>query len=261
MGSRVSARDLAAYKRERRKIVCITAYDAVSGELAEEAGADVVLVGDSLGNVVLGEPTTHGVTLEAVAYHTRAVRRAVASPLLVADMPFGSYQSSPAQAVESAVALVRAGAEAVKLEGPYTEETRAIVKAGIPVLGHVGMTPQSVLAMGGFRVQGKGADGQRVSDAACALEGAGACAVVLELVPAKLAAQITARLEIPTVGIGAGPECDGEIQVFHDVVGLGTHRLRHARRFAEGRTVLLDGLRAYVEAVRGGTFPTEENAS
>lgn len=261
MASKFTVRDLAASKAGKRKVVCLTAYDALTGRLAQAAGVDVVLVGDSLGNVVQGRPTTHGVTLEHVCYHVEAVRGQVHSAMLVADLPFGSYQSSVAQAVDSAVALVRAGAEAVKLEGAYTEEAAAISRAGIPVWGHVGFTPQSVLAFGGFRVQGRGAEAGRVACAAEALAEAGVCAIVLELVPSQLAKELTGRLAIPTVGIGAGPHCDGEIQVFHDLLGLGEREMRHSRRYADAGAAMLAGLRQYAEDVREGRFPTAENAS
>lgn len=260
MAAQFTVRDLAARKAEAKKIVCITAYDAVSGWLAQQAGVDVVLVGDSLGNVVQGLPTTHGVTLADVCYHVTAVRRQVDGPMLVADLPFGSYQSSTAQAVDSAVSLVRAGAEAVKLEGGYVEAAAAIARAGIPVWGHVGFTPQSVLAFGGFRVQGKGSDGEAVACQAEALEGAGVCAIVLELVPSSLAAEVTKRVSIPTIGIGAGPSCDGEIQVFHDILGLGEREMRHSKSYVPGRKLLLEGLKEYVADVRAGRFPAEENA-
>jgi 3-methyl-2-oxobutanoate hydroxymethyltransferase len=261
MAARFTVRELAARKAGSKRIVCVTAYDAFSGSLAQEAGVDVVLVGDSLGNVVQGCPTTHGVTLADVCYHLRAVRRQVDGPMLVADLPFGTYQSSVAQAVDSAVELVRHGAEAVKLEGGFVEAVAAIARAGIPVWGHVGFTPQSVLAFGGFRVQGKGSGGEAVACQATALEEAGACAIVLELIPSRLAAEVTERASVPTIGIGAGPACDGEIQVFHDILGLGEREMRHSRAFVPGRKLLLDALREYVGDVREGRFPTEENST
>lgn len=261
MSDKITVRTIAKKHADGDRLVCVTAYDVLSGSLAEAAGVDIVLVGDSLGNVILGHETTHGVELADVIYHTHAVANGVESAFLVADMPFGSYQSSVAVAVDAAVELVRAGAEAVKLEGTYTDEIAAIVRAGIPVMGHVGMTPQSVLAFGGHVVQGKGNDGDAVLTAARKVRDAGAFAIVLELVPAVLAARITKELSIPTIGIGAGPECSGEIQVFHDVLGLSETVYRHTRAFVAGRGLLETGLREYVRAVRDRSFPAEENSS
>ncbi|MGE0001406.1 MAG: 3-methyl-2-oxobutanoate hydroxymethyltransferase [Fimbriimonadaceae bacterium] len=261
MSVKVTVRTIAKKHADGERLVCVTAYDVLSGSLAEAAGVDVVLVGDSLGNVILGHETTHGVELEDVVYHTHAVANGVKTALLVADMPFGSYQSSVPSAVDAAVELVRAGAEAVKLEGTYTDEIAAIVRAGIPVMGHVGMTPQSVLAFGGHVVQGRGNDGDTILAAARRIYEAGAFAIVLELVPAVLAARITKELSIPTIGIGAGPECSGEIQVFHDVLGLSETVYRHTRAFVAGRGLLEAGLREYVQSVRDRKFPAEENSS
>ncbi len=241
-------------------IVCVTAYDAVTGAIAEEAGVDLILVGDSVGNVVLGYETTLPVTLDQMVHHVAAVRRGVRDTFLVADMPFGSYQSSAAQAVDSAVALMRVGAEAVKLEGAYVSQIEAIVAAGIPVMGHVGMTPQSVNAFGGFKMQGKGEAGADVQAAAHAIQEAGAFSIVLELIPSTLAQTITGSLEIPTIGIGAGPHCDGQIQVFHDLVGLSPHVFRHAKRYTNGREAFAAALSGYAAEVRGGAFPSEPTA-
>lgn len=241
-------------------IVCVTAYDAVTGTVADEAGVDLILVGDSVGNVVLGYETTLPVTLDHMLHHVAAVRRGVHGTFLVADMPFGSYQSSAAQAVDSAVALMRVGAEAVKLEGAYVEQIAAIVAAGIPVMGHVGMTPQSVNAFGGFKMQGKGEAGADVLAAALAIQEAGAFSIVLELIPSPLAQSITSSLEIPTIGIGAGPFCDGQIQVFHDLVGLSPQVFRHAKRYMNGREAFANALNAYVGEVRARAFPVEPDA-
>jgi 3-methyl-2-oxobutanoate hydroxymethyltransferase len=256
----MTAPGIRAMKAKGQRIVCVTAYDYPSASVADASGVDLVLVGDSLGNVVLGYENTIPVSLEEMEHHTRAARRGVKEALFVADLPFGSYQSSVALAVESSVRLMKAGAEAVKLEGAYTDAIRAIVKAGIPVMGHVGMTPQSVNAFGGFRVQGKGEDGKAVREAACCVQEAGAFAIVLELMPATLARQITSDLEIPTIGIGAGPDCDGEIQVFHDVMGLSPEVFRHSKDYVGARSLMSDGLRRYAEEVRGRKFPTEENS-
>jgi 3-methyl-2-oxobutanoate hydroxymethyltransferase len=257
--AKTTARHVRSLKGER-PIVCVTAYDAPGAAIADAAQVDVILVGDSVGNTVLGMRDTVGVTLDQMLYHTAAVRRGCENALLVADMPFGSYQASVDEAVRSAVALAKAGAEAVKLEGPYEQQIAAIVRAGLPVMGHVGMTPQSVNAFGGFRVQGREAEeAERILADARVVEEAGAFAVVLELIPIDLARRATRELAIPTIGIGAGPGCDGQIQVFHDLVGLGEGHFRHAKRYVEGRELFVAALRAYADEVRAGTFPTEEH--
>lgn len=238
-------------KAQGKKIVSVTAYDAATGAIADQAGVDIVLVGDSVGNVSLGYKNTLPVNLEQMIHHTQATARGVQNALLVGDLPFGSYQAGVSDAVRSSVALVKAGAEAVKLEGIYTDEIAAIVKAGIPTMGHVGMTPQSYYSFGGHKVQGKGEDAIRVMEHALAVEAAGAFAIVLELIPEELADEITHRLQIPTIGIGAGPHCDGQVQVFHDVVGLTELRLKHAKRHAEGWTIFRDAIKAYSDEVRG----------
>ncbi len=260
MPDKVTAPRLSAMRAKGERIVCLTAYDAAFGQLADEAGVDVVLVGDSVGNVLLGYPNTVPVTLEEMLHHTRATARGVRRALLVADMPFGSYGSSVAQAVDAAVALVKVGAEAVKLEGPFREEMQAITKIGIPVMGHVGMTPQSTNTLGGFRVQGRGETAEAVVEDAKAVDAAGAFAMVLELVPAELARRITDGVVCPTIGIGAGAGCSGQIQVLHDVLGLSPQPLRHAKRFVSGRDCLLDGLRSYTQEVREGAFPAQEHS-
>lgn len=260
MADKVTAPRLRAMRTKGERIVCVTAYDAVFGALADEAGVDVVLVGDSVGNVLLGYEDTIPVTLEEMVHHTRATARGVRYALLVADLPLGAYGSSVGQAVDSAVALAKAGAKAVKLEGVFPEEIAAITRIGIPVMGHVGMTPQSTNAFGGFRVQGRGEAGESVIADAKAVEAAGAIAIVLELVPAELASRITDALSCPTIGIGAGVGCSGQIQVVHDVLGLSPQPLRHAKRFVSGHDCLLDGLRAYTQEVREGTFPGQEHS-
>jgi 3-methyl-2-oxobutanoate hydroxymethyltransferase len=260
MADKVTAPGLIRLKAKGQKIVSVTAYDVVSAAIAEEAGADFILVGDSLGNVILGLETTIPVELEDIEHHVRAARAGCRRALLVADLPFGSYQASVEQAVSSAVRLMKAGAEAVKLEGPYLDEIRAIVKAGIPVMGHLGMTPQSVNVFGGFRVQGKGEDdAERIKREALDLQEAGVFGMVLELIPGALAGEISRSLTVPTIGIGAGPECDGQIQVLHDVLGLNTGEFRHAKRYVDGRGLFLQGLTSYADEVRAGTFPTQDN--
>lgn len=260
MADKVTAPKIRAMKGSGNKVVSVTAYDAYFGRLADEAGVDFILVGDSVANVVLGYPNTVPVTLEEITHHVRAVRRGVSRALLVADLPFGSYNSSVAQAVDSAVVLMKAGAEAVKLEGEYPEAIAAMVKAGIPVMGHVGMTPQSVNVFGGFRVQGKGDAGDRVLESAQAIDDAGAFSIVLELIPAHLAKRITEAISIPTIGIGGGPDCDGQIQVIHDILGLSSDTFKHAKRYAEGESAFLKGLRDYSCEVRNETFPMAENS-
>lgn len=258
MTEKITAPKIRSLKGGR--IVCITAYDAPSALLADEAGVDLILVGDSVGNTTLGYANTLPVSLEDMLHHTRAARAGCSRALLVGDLPFGSYQTSVETAVESAVALVKAGADAVKLEGVYADAIAAIHKAGIPVMGHVGMTPQSVNAFGGFRVQGRGAGADRVLADARAVEDAGCFAVVLEVIPADLAGRITSALAIPTIGIGAGPACDGEVQVWHDLLGISPETFKHAKRFAEVGSVMRSAIEAYVSAVRNREFPSEDNS-
>jgi 3-methyl-2-oxobutanoate hydroxymethyltransferase len=259
MVRRKTAPDILTMKLGGERIACITAYDYTSALIADSASPDVILVGDSVGNVCLGYPTTVAVTLDDMIHHTRAAARGVSRSLLIADLPFGSYQSSVAQAVDSATALMRAGAEAVKLEGPYFEEITAIRKSGIPVMGHVGFTPQSVHAFGGFKVQGR-EDGDAVFEMAERVAEAGAFAIVLELIPEGLAQRITTNVTIATIGIGAGIHCDGEIQVFHDVLGLGTHLFKHTKRYANGYETFVEALTRYVAEVKSREFPTKDQS-
>ena len=256
---------LAELKREGTKIVMVTAYDAPGARFAEDAGVDVVLVGDTAAMVVLGyEGTTVPVTMDEMLFLTRTVARAARRPIVVGDMPFGSYQVSDEAAVENAIRFFKeAGADAVKLEGagPSVSRVRAIVEAGIPVMGHVGLTPQSATMLGGFKTQGKTAEAavQLVEDA-LALEEAGCFAVVLEAVPAPVAAEITARLSVPTIGIGAGPGCDGQVLVYHDLLGLTEgHLPRFVKRYANLSREIRDALEAYAAEVRSGAFPGEEH--
>ncbi len=261
MTDKVTAPLVLGMKRQGVRISVVTAYDFVSGAIVDESGAEVALVGDSVGNVMLGYANTLPVSLDEMVHHTSATARGLRRALLVADMPFGSYQSSPAQAVDSAVRLVKAGAEAVKLEGTYVEAIGAIVRAGIPVMGHLGMTPQSVHRFGGHKVQGKAEAEQGLLDDAKALEDAGSFSMVLELVPALAAKRVTEAVSVPTIGIGAGPHCDGQVQVFHDLLGLSRSKFRHAKRYLEGFEVLLEGVRRYVCEVREGEFPGSEHSS
>ena len=256
--------DLARLKAERSRIVMITAYDALFARIFDEAGVDVLLVGDSLGQVVLGHPDTLNVTMDDMVRHTAAASLGLKRALLLADMPFLSYQAEAPDAVRNAGRLLQAGAEGVKLEGGRNASAaiRAIANADIPVMGHIGLTPQSVHRMGGYRVQGK-TELQRealLSDAA-AVQEAGAFAVVLEGMPSPLAAEITKSLSIPTIGIGAGPHCDGQVLVMQDLLGLfDEFRPKFVRRFGELRKPVSDAVEAYAAAVREGTFPGKEHS-
>jgi 3-methyl-2-oxobutanoate hydroxymethyltransferase len=244
------------------KITCLTAYDYATARLLDEAGVDVLLVGDSVGMVVLGYESTLPVSIEEMLHHTRAVRRGTRRALVVADMPYGSYHSDLAESLRNAMRFVKeAGAEAVKVEGGERrlELIVRLTEAEIPVMGHVGLTPQSVNALGGYRVQGKTVDAadQLLRDAR-AVEAAGAFAVVLEAVTRELAAQITRELRIPTIGIGAGPDCDGQILVIHDLLGLTFGRTpKFARQYANVGEIISKAARDYCEDVRGGTFPSD----
>ena len=245
-----------------RKITCLTAYDYPTARLLDEAGVDILLVGDSVGMVVLGYDSTLPVTIEEMLHHTRAVRRGARHALVVADMPYGSYHTDIAESLRNAVRFVKeAGAEAVKVEGGERrlELIARIVEAEIPVMGHVGLTPQSLHAMGGFRVQGKTPDAaEHVLRDARAVEAAGAFAVVLEGVPRELAAHITSNLKIPTIGIGAGPDCDGQVLVLHDLLGLTFGATpKFARQYANIGELITNAAREYFADVRSGTFPSD----
>jgi 3-methyl-2-oxobutanoate hydroxymethyltransferase len=245
-----------------RKIVSLTAYDTPTAAIVDQAGADVILVGDSLAMVVLGYETTLPVTVEEMLHHTRAVRRGVRRSLLVADMPFGSYHVDTADSLRHAMRFVKeAGAEAVKVEGGERrmELISRLVEAEIPVMGHIGLTPQSFHALGGFRVQGKTHEAaEQLFRDARAVEAAGAFAIVLESMPRELAAQITRELRIPTIGIGAGPDCDGQILVLHDMIGLGgDHTPKFARRYANVAESISRAVGEYARDVRDGSFPAD----
>jgi 3-methyl-2-oxobutanoate hydroxymethyltransferase len=257
---------LRARKLAGDRIVMVTAYDAPSARLAEAAGVEVVLVGDSVGMTVLGFDSTLPVTLDDMVRHTAAASRGVTRALLVGDMPFLTFQVSAEEAIRNAGRLMaEGGARAVKLEGgvPIAPTVLRMTEAGIPVMGHVGLTPQSVHQLGGYRVQAKETDAAlRLIEDCRALQAAGAFAIVLECIPAELAAIVTAELEIPTIGIGAGSGCDGQVQVFHDLLGLGGQRVpRHAKRFADAGAVIRDALVEYAAEVRDGTFPSGETCT
>jgi len=248
-----------------KKIVCLTAYDYPTARLLDEAGVDVILVGDSVAMVALGYDSTLPVTLDEMIHHARAVRRGTKHALLVADMPFGSYHSDTAESLRNAVRFVKeASVEAVKVEGGERrlELIARLTEAEIPVMGHVGLTPQSVNALGGYRVQGKTTDSaeQLLRDTR-AVEAAGAFAVVLEAVPRELAAQITRELRIPTIGIGAGPDCDGQILVVHDLLGLTFDQTpKFARKYANVGEVISNAVRSYCQDVRKGAFPSDSES-
>ncbi len=256
--------DFRKRKAEGRKIVVVTAYDALFTRIAEEAGIEVLLVGDSLGMVVQGKKDTLSVTMEDMLYHTGLVAGAAQHALVIADMPFLSYQVSVEEAVRNAGRFLQAGAAAVKLEGgaAVVDRVAAMTRFGIPVMGHLGMTPQSVHQYGGYKVQGKAADQAEVLlNDARALESAGAFAIVLEAVPAKLAKTITQALAIPTIGIGAGPACDGQVLVLYDLLGLFDQFVpKFVKPYAHLRADALQALRRYREEVEQGKFPTDSES-
>ena len=248
---------------EGEKLAVLTCYDATFATLLEAAGVDILLVGDSLGMVLQGQSSTLPVSLQDMAYHTAAVARGATHSFIIADLPFGSYQASPAQALQSAAALMAAGAHCVKLEGgAVMVETVAFLSArGIPVCAHIGLLPQSVNALGGYRVQGKTASAaQQLLADAQALEQAGACMVLMEAVPAALAKSITETLHVPTIGIGAGPDCSAQVLVLHDMLGITPgKRARFVKNFMEGADSIQAAVNAYVQAVKSGQFPAPEH--
>lgn len=261
---RVTTTDVMAMYQRGERIGMVTAYDFCSARLVDRSSLPMILVGDSMGMVVQGHASTIPVTLDDIVYHTRAVIRGCRRPLVVADLPFLTY-TTPEEALRNAGRLMaEGGAQAVKLEGgvAFAPTIRRIVEAGIPVMGHIGFTPQSVHQIG-LKVQGKDvANARRLLEDALAIQEAGAFGMVLELMPAPLATAITQRLQIPTIGIGAGPGCSGEVQVWHDILGLYDEFLpRHTRRFATLTENILTALEEYAEGVRSGTFPTSENAA
>lgn len=265
MENRISITDLKAKKKRGERIVMMTCYDYPSAGLLEGAGVDILFIGDTLGMVVLGYDSTIPVTMEEMLHHTKAVVRGSTTAHVLADMPFMSYQTSPEDALRNAGRLLKeGGAQSVKLEGGVrvAETVRFIVDAGIPVMGHIGLTPQSIHQLGGYKVQGKTpAAAVRLVNDAIALEQAGAFAVVLECVPLELAKTVTDRLAIPTIGIGAGPHCDGQVQVFHDLLGLFDGFVpRHAKRYADLGAEITEAVRLYVKEVREGEFPTEKES-
>ena len=260
-----SALDLAGWKAAGRRLVVLTCYDAAFARLLDQADVDVLLVGDSLNQVIAGQETTLSATLDQMIYHAAAVRRGAPGSLLFVDLPFLTYQVSVAEAIRNAGRVLQeTDANGVKLEGGrhMAETVRALVERGIPVMGHLGLTPQSVHALGGYRVQGRDAvAADRMLDDAKTLEAAGACAIVLELVPAEVARRVSASLTIPTIGIGAGPGCDGQVLVLHDMLGLNEgFSPKFLKRFAELGGAVRDAVRAYATEVRGGKYPGKEHS-
>ena len=259
---RITPDQIRQMKAKGERIPMLTAYDYATASILDSAGVPMLLVGDSMGMVMLGYDSTLPVTMDDIIRHAQAVTRGAKRALVIADMPFGSFQVSPEETMRNAARIMKeAGVQAVKLEGGVriAASVRALVEAGIPVMGHLGMTPQSVNAFGGFKVQGKTEQTARalLADAA-ALEEAGVFAIVLELVPAELARLLTERVSVPTIGIGAGPYCDGEVQVIHDVMGLfPDFTPRHAKRFADLGAAMRSGVEAYMREVRERSFPAE----
>jgi 3-methyl-2-oxobutanoate hydroxymethyltransferase len=262
-GRRITVRDIAAAKARGEKWPMLTAYDALSAGIFDRAGIPVLLVGDSAAMVVYGHESTIPVTVDELIPLTAAVVRGTSRALVVADLPFGSYQASPGAALSAAVRFLKeSGAHAVKLEGGQrvAHQVEDLVAAGIPVMAHLGLTPQSVNALGGYRVQGRGEDGQRLLQDAKVLEAAGAFAVVLECVPASLAAQVTEALSIPTIGIGAGPSCDAQVLVWQDMAGLSPRVAKFVKKYADLAAVLGEAATAFAEDVTSGAFPDEERS-
>ena len=262
---RVTIRDLKEMRRRGEKIPMLTAYDYTSARIVDESGIPIILVGDSLGQVVLGYDSTVPVTMDEMIYHLKPVVRGAARAHIVGDLPFMSYQADVSDAVRNSGRLLKeGGAQSVKLEGgqDMAETVRRIVQSGIPVMGHIGLTPQAVNQLGGYRVQGRSSKAAaRLMEDARSLEEAGAYSIVLECVPAPLAKLITERLSIPTIGIGAGPDCDGQVQVFHDLLGLFTDFVpKHARRYAHLSDVISEATARYIGDVQGGDFPTEHES-
>lgn len=264
---KVTVPDVLGWPESGRRISMITAYDVTFARLVDEAGVDMILVGDSVGMVVAGQKNTLPVELDEMCYHVRSVARANPKAMVVGDLPFGSYQVSTSQAVESSIKLVKAGAEAVKLEGGVTmaDTIRAISDVDVPVMGHIGLTPQSYHRMGGHRVQGRrsgfeAGGRERLLEDAHAVEQAGAFAVVVEGVPRDLAAEITEKLSIPTIGIGAGPSCTGQVLVLHDVLGLTAARFKFTKQYADLRSSVIDATRRYVDEVSDGSWPDLEHS-
>jgi 3-methyl-2-oxobutanoate hydroxymethyltransferase len=252
---------LTSMKQKGQRFACLTSYDALTAEIFDQAGIEVILVGDSASNTVLANDGTVPITLDEMLVFGRAVSRSAKNALVVLDMPFGSYEISPTQALENGIrAMKESGAAALKIEGARTDQIKALVDAGIPVMGHVGFTPQSVHALGGFKVQGRGESAEKVLRDCLAIEKAGAFAIVLEMVPAELAARITKALTIPTIGIGAGNQTDAQILVWTDFAGLGEKSPSFAKQYLNLRASLLEAAQAYRDEVSAGEFPSADKS-
>ncbi len=264
MRKKITIPDIMAMKHHASRISMLTSYDYPFTRIMDAAGIDIILVGDSAGVVVAGHDTTLPVTMDDMLYHTRAVRRAEPRALVVADMPFMSYQTGVEEACRNCGRMIKeGGAEAVKIEGGMNmaHVIRAVSQIDIPVMGHIGLTPQSVHRMGGYKVQGRKGQAERILEDAYAVQNSGAFAVVLEGIPATLAEQITAELSIPTIGIGAGPACDGQVLVIHDILGLcEKYSPKFVKRYAELKPLISEAVRQYVSEVKAGEFPTDEHS-
>lgn len=265
MGEQVTTTTLRKMKREGKKIAMLTAYDFLSAQILDEAGIDIILVGDSVGMVVAGYENTLPVTMDNMIYHTEIVARAARRAMVIGDMPFMSYQVNPEEALRNAARFLTEGrAKAIKLEGgrAMAPTIKKIIRAGIPVMGHIGLTPQSVYKFGGFRLQGRQPeDAQRILDAARSVADAGVFALILEKIPSELAEQVTATLDIPTIGIGAGPHCDGQVLIQQDMLGLfDRFRPRFVKRYAEIGQTMRQAFEAYIQDVREGRFPADEHS-
>jgi len=265
-GPRITVREILAKKQRGERLVMVSAYDALFARLSDEGGADLILVGDSMANVILGLDSTVPVTMDQMIHHGAAVRRGATRAMVVVDMPFMSYQVSTEDALRNAGRIMKeTNAHAVKVEGGDADiaaRIQAMTRAGIPVMGHIGFTPQSVNTLGGFRVQGRApGDQERIVDEARRIEGAGAFSVVLELMPAAVAKTVTASVQIPTIGIGAGPDCDGQVLVLHDLLGLNdSFKPKFLRRYAELATDVRSAVGRFADEVRGGRYPDTEHS-
>lgn len=261
--AKITVRTIKEKKLKGEKIVALTAYDYPTAKILDSVGIDIILVGDSLGNVILGYDNTLPVTMEEMLHHTRAVKRGVKNALLVGDMPFLSYQASVEEGIRNAGLFIKAGAEAVKIEGgrQFIPLIEKLTQSGIPVMGHIGLTPQWINSFGGYRIQGRTAkDALALLEDALLLEKAGIFSLVLEGVPVQVAKLITESISIPTIGIGAGMFCDGQILVFHDLFGWGDFVPKHAKVMADLKAVISDGVKRYIEEVKQGIFPEEANS-
>ena len=257
----ITIHDLKTWKAEGRRFTMLTAYDFPTAQILDRAGVPVLLVGDSVGRNVLGYANELPVTMQEILHHTKAVARGAQRAMVVGDMPFMSFQASVTDGVRNAGRLIKeGGAQAVKIEGPHLDLVHRLVEIGIPVMAHVGLTPQSVYGLGGLKVQGRGEAAQRVLEQANQLEKAGAFAIVLEAMPAELGAEITRAVQVPTIGIGAGPHCDAQVLVIHDLLGITEKMPKLAKAYADLRGTITEAARAFIAEVEDGTFPDAEHS-